>query len=91
MAEKGNALRYPPIEPFDHVERGKGADATFPDLLGPESRLEDLTGVLGAEVSGVQLSKLSDKGKDQLALLAAIKKVLGTAQYPCSNKLGALY
>ncbi|KAI5459589.1 taurine dioxygenase [Mariannaea sp. PMI_226] len=68
--------KYPPLEPFDYVERGKGADATFPDLLGPESRLKDLTPGIGAEISGVQLSQLTDKGKDQLALLAAMKKVL---------------
>ena len=70
--------RYPPLEPFDYVERGKGADATFPDLLGPGSKMDDMTGVFGAEIHGVQLSQLCDKGKDQLALLAAMKKVLGT-------------
>jgi sulfonate dioxygenase len=36
-----------------------------------------LTGNIGAEVTGVQLSKLSDKGKDELALLVAQKKVVG--------------
>ena len=32
---------------------------------------------MGAEVEGVQLSQLSDKGKDELALFVAQKKVVG--------------
>lgn len=36
-----------------------------------------LTASIGAEISGVQLNQLNDKAKDQLALLAAQKKVLG--------------
>ena len=35
-----------------------------------------MTGNTGAEVKGVQLSQLSDKGKDQLALFVAKKKVV---------------
>ena len=38
--------------------------------------LADITASIGAEVSGVQLSRLDNKAKDQLALLAAQKKVL---------------
>jgi sulfonate dioxygenase len=37
----------------------------------------DLTGNIGAEVRGVQLSTLSDKGKDELARFVAEKKVVG--------------
>lgn len=36
----------------------------------------DLTASIGAEVTGVQLTQLDNKGKDQLALLTAQKKVL---------------
>ena len=35
-----------------------------------------MTGNIGAEVKGVQLSKLSSEGKDQLALFVAQKKVV---------------
>jgi len=35
-----------------------------------------LTANIGAEVHGVQLGKLSDKGKDELALFVAQKKVV---------------
>ena len=37
---------------------------------------EDLTPTIGSIIKGVQLSKLSPAGKDQLALLAAQRKVL---------------
>ncbi|OQD87191.1 hypothetical protein PENANT_c006G03139 [Penicillium antarcticum] len=68
--------KYAPLEPFDFVDRAIAADDKFPDLLPPGTKVKNLTAVLGAEVSGVQLSKLSPQGKDQLALLAHQKKVL---------------
>jgi sulfonate dioxygenase len=67
---------YPPLEPFTHVEHGKDADPTFPNLL-KNAEVTELTANIGAEVRGVQLSKLKDKGKDELALLVAQKKVVG--------------
>jgi sulfonate dioxygenase len=72
--------RYPPLEPFEHTEHGKDADPAFPDLLA-DAKVDDLTGNIGAEVRGVQLSKLSDKGKDQLALFVAQKKVVGMSAF----------
>jgi taurine dioxygenase/sulfonate dioxygenase len=58
------------------VEHGKGADPTFKDLLPEGSTIKKLTPTTGSEVSGVQLSKLSGAGKDQLALLVAQRKVV---------------
>ncbi|KAG6076298.1 hypothetical protein E4U16_002867 [Claviceps sp. LM84 group G4] len=69
--------KYDPLEPFNYAERALAADSTFRELLPSGSELRNLTATLGAEVSGVQLSALSDRGKDQLALLANEKKVLG--------------
>jgi sulfonate dioxygenase len=46
------------------------------DLLKPGTRLADITASTGAELTGVQLSKLDNRGKDQLALLVAQKKVV---------------
>ena len=66
----------PALEPFEHYDHGKDADPAFPDLLGTEARIDDMTPATGSVVSGVQLSSLSDKGKDQLALLVAQRKVL---------------
>lgn len=69
-------MKYPPLEPFEHTEHGVDADPTFPELLAPSVEREDLTTNIGTAISGIQLSKLSDNGKGQLALLAAQRKVL---------------
>lgn len=73
--------RYPPLEPFEHYEHGKDADASFATLLSG-AKVTDITPILGAEVHGIQLSKLSDKGKDELALFVAQKKVVGKLGHP---------
>ncbi|KIW81012.1 hypothetical protein Z517_04035 [Fonsecaea pedrosoi CBS 271.37] len=72
--EKGEL--YPPLEPFEHYEHGKDADPSFKNLLKAGSHLENVTASIGAEVTGVQLSQLDDKGKDELALLVAQRKVV---------------
>ncbi|KAH6869992.1 hypothetical protein BKA58DRAFT_338223 [Alternaria rosae] len=71
--EKGR--KYPPWEPFEHTEHGKDADPSFPNLLA-NATVADITANIGAEVHGVQLSKLTDAGKDELALFVAQKKVV---------------
>ncbi|RAO69464.1 uncharacterized protein BHQ10_005476 [Talaromyces amestolkiae] len=68
--------KYPPLEPFVHVEHGLDADPAFKDLLPEGSTIQKLTPTIGSEVHGVQLSKLSAAGKDQLALLVAQRKVV---------------
>ena len=70
------ATSYPPLEPFQHDEHGKGADPSFPDLLKADAEVTTLTPTTGAEIRGVQLSSLTDKGKDQLALFVAQHKVV---------------
>ena len=71
-----HSQKYPPLEPFSHIEHGKGADPTFKDLLPSGSKIQKLTPSIGSEVTGVQLSKLTKEGKDQLALLVAQRKVV---------------
>ncbi|KAL5384291.1 hypothetical protein DPSP01_005439 [Paraphaeosphaeria sporulosa] len=68
--------KYPPLEPFEHYEHGKDADSSFSNLLKDATKVDDLTANIGAEVHGVQLSKLTDAGKDELALFVAQKKVV---------------
>lgn len=68
--------KYPPLEPFTHVDHGKDADPSFKDLLTEGSKIQKLTPTIGSEVTGVQLSKLTAAGKDQLALLVAQRKVV---------------
>lgn len=52
------------------------ADRAKPHLLSPEARLEHLSPYLGTEISGIQISQLSEDGLDELALYAAERKVL---------------
>jgi len=68
--------KYAPLQPFEHIEHGKNADASFKDLLIEGAKIEHLTPTIGSEVHGVQLSKLTQEGKDQLALLVAQRKVV---------------
>lgn len=69
-------MRYPPLEAFVHEDPGSDADPNFPDLNPPGSKHTKLNPTIGTKISGIQLSSLSDAGKDQLALLAAQRKVL---------------
>lgn len=68
--------KFPPLEPFEHYEHGKDADPSFPDLLREGVASTDLTPSIGSEVRGLQLSSLSDAGKDQLARFVAERKVV---------------
>jgi sulfonate dioxygenase len=67
--------RYPPLTPFEHYDHGRDADPSFPNLL-KEAKVTSLCAKIGAEVHGVQLSKLDSKGLDELALFVAQKKVV---------------
>ncbi|OQE29621.1 hypothetical protein PENSTE_c002G03622 [Penicillium steckii] len=70
--------RYPPLTLFEHYDHGKDADPKFPDLFpkdGP-AKVDEITPFIGSEVHNVQLSKLSQAGKDQLALYVAQRRVV---------------
>lgn len=73
--------KYPPNQPFEAYEHGKDADPSFQNLLKGATSVEDLTANIGAEVKGIQLSKLDKAGKDELALFVAQKKVVGMNCY----------
>lgn len=75
--EKEIGGKYPPLEPFEAYEHGKDADPSFKNLLKGATSVEDITANIGAEVKGIQLSKLDKAGKDELALFVAQKKVVG--------------
>ena len=68
---------YDPLEKvedlgyFDHFDPGHRADPTFPNLLANATKVVNLSPHVGSEIEGVQLSKLSSEGLDELALLAA--------------------
>jgi sulfonate dioxygenase len=69
--------KYPRLEPFEFRDHGLDADPTFPNLL-PEgsTTVTHLTPTIGTEVRGIQLSSLSDAGKDELARFVADRKVV---------------
>lgn len=70
--------RYAPLTPFEHYDHGKDADPSFPDLLLKDQvEVDEITPFIGSEIKGVQLSKLSKEGKDQLALYVAKRRVVG--------------
>ncbi|KAG2016234.1 alpha-ketoglutarate-dependent taurine dioxygenase [Coprinopsis cinerea AmutBmut pab1-1] len=68
--------KLPIVEPFNHVDPGSRADKNLPNLLNPNTKVRHLSPYIGTELSGVQLSQLSKEGLDELALLAAQRKVL---------------
>lgn len=73
--EKG--VKYPPLTPFEHYDHGKDADPSLKDLLPKgKAQVTEITPYIGSEVRGVQLSQLTDTGKDQLALFVAQRKVV---------------
>lgn len=88
--------KYPPNQPFEAYEHGKDADPSFQNLLKGATSVEDLTANIGAEVKGIQLSKLDKAGKDELALFVAQKKVVGmdcqnsSCQYLNTNTINQL-
>jgi sulfonate dioxygenase len=49
---------------------------SYPDLLPPGTEVVDLTPTTGTEIRGVQLSKLTAAGRDQLARFVAERKVV---------------
>jgi alpha-ketoglutarate-dependent taurine dioxygenase len=68
--------KYTPLESFVHVDHGKDAEPKFTELLTEGAKIKNLSPTTGSEVTGVQLSKLSRAGKNQLVLLVAQRKVV---------------
>lgn len=80
--------RYPPLSIFDHYDHGKDADTSYPDLLPQgQAQIDEITPFIGSEIHGVQLSKLSQAGKDQLARYVAERRVVGASHTPQSHTM----
>ena len=65
-----NSQRYPPLEPYEHVDPGHRA-LTHPDprsFLHSASSVTEVTPNLGTEVRGVNLAALTNDERDQVAL-----------------------
>lgn len=70
-------LKLPPLTDFEHTDPGHKA-LTDPEPLAflEGATVEDLTPQFGSEVEGIQLHKLDDRGRQQLALWVAQRGVV---------------
>ena len=71
--------KYPPLKFFKHDEPGLRADVAYPNLFpgGRDAhKTKNITPKLGSVVFDVQLSKLNDAGKDELAHFVATRGVV---------------
>ena len=71
--------KFPPTETFEFIDRGTKADKAKPNLLdtkNPNVKVTKLTPRIGTEISGLQLSSLTEDQKDELALLIAERGVV---------------
>ncbi|KAF2998579.1 hypothetical protein E8E13_006241 [Curvularia kusanoi] len=70
-------IHFEPLKPFDFQDPAlRVEDKSLPNLVTPNVKLNPIQPRLGTVVEGVQLSNLSDKGKDELAYLIADRKVV---------------
>ena len=60
----------------EHTDPGLRADPKKPNLLGPDTKVHHISPYLGTEITGVQISQLSEAGLDELALYTAERKLL---------------
>ena len=68
---------FPPTQPFDFHDRGGLADRAKPNLFGVKgAKITKLTPRIGTEITGIQLSRLTDDQKNELALLIAERGVV---------------
>lgn len=70
--------KYPPLKFFKHLDPGARADKSLSNLFpeGGDYKQKRVTPKLGTEITGIQLSQLNDKAKDELALFAAQRGVV---------------
>ncbi|KAH3671549.1 hypothetical protein OGAPHI_000252 [Ogataea philodendri] len=69
--------RFENWEPFRHTDRGYFGDPTFDSLFADaDVKTRKLTPRLGTEITGVQLSSLTPRQKDDLALLVEQRGVV---------------
>ena len=69
-------LHYDPIGKIPYSDKGKNGDPKFRSLLRDATAIFDYTPKIGTEIHGVNLAKLSDPQKDDLARLIAIRGVV---------------
>jgi sulfonate dioxygenase len=68
---------FDPLPPFQFDDPAlRVADKSKPNLLTPKVKLSPIQPSIGTVVEGIQLNRLSDAAKDELALLVSERKVV---------------
>lgn len=68
--------KYKPLEFFEHIDPGLKADKRLLNLLPEHAKTKSITPKFGSEVFNVQISDLSEEGKNELALFVAQRGVV---------------
>ena len=71
-----SSVCYPLTPSPEFSDKGLLADKAKPNLLNENTKISHLSPYLGTEISGVQISQLSEAGLNELALYTAERKVL---------------
>jgi len=71
-----NSTVFPATESFEFTDKGTLAEKSKPHLFTSGATITKLTPRIGTEIKGLQLSKLSDEQKNELALLIAERGVV---------------
>ncbi|PCH42062.1 TauD-domain-containing protein [Wolfiporia cocos MD-104 SS10] len=69
-------VKWEPLSEQPVTERALFADPEKKNLLGAATKVQHLTPAIGTEISGIDLRKLTDAQKDELALLCAERGVV---------------
>ncbi|ORX46129.1 TauD-domain-containing protein [Hesseltinella vesiculosa] len=75
-----------PLEPFEHQDPGHLADPTKTSILEQAESVVTLTPHIGTEIHGLQLSKLTEQQKNDLALLVEERGVVFFKNQDISTK-----
>lgn len=69
-------IRWGPIEELPYEDRGLHGDAKFRNLLADATDIFDYTSKIGTEVHGIDLTRLNNAQRDDLARLIAVRGVV---------------
>ncbi|KAI5293910.1 hypothetical protein KEM52_005027 [Ascosphaera acerosa] len=66
-------VKWPPLEEVPYEDKGLLGDASFKILLADATEVFDITPRIGTEIRGVQLNRLSNDQRNDLARLLAVR------------------
>lgn len=69
-------VQWEPIEEIPYEDRGLQGDGEFRDLFADATDVFDYTPKIGTEVHGINLAKLNDTQRNDLARLVAVRGVV---------------